>query len=381
LIQKTYADLSEGAAAGVGKKWETQYKKEGEDALVTSLKKNLYTFASAKTYSQLETLNKMLYYQDGKLRPFNEYSQLVRKVNAQYNKNWLQAEHQTAKTAGQMAIKWQRIQRDKDLFPNLKYRTIGDQRVRDEHAALNGTIKPVDDPFWSTHYPPNGWRCRCNVVQTAEDATTEKITIEPSTVFNGNVATDKVIFSKKHQFFQLLNTDSLAKKNAELIKLNAPKETLYKNGKHSVTASIYHDKKDFADNFESAKIIVDNLKVNVEIRADIKVEGYKNPEYIVNKILMDLKSDFKDNNYKSINNAFKEAKHQAVDGIVFNFTNSFKNLNVTEVNRWVLSNINESRGKRYKELIFIYNQKVVVVSRAQIVKKELLTELQKIKAN
>lgn len=76
-----------------------------------------------------------------------------------------------------------------------------------------------------------------------------------------------------------------------------------------------------------------------------------------------------------------EAKHQEVDGIVFNFTNSFKNLNVTEVNRWILSNINESRGKRYKELIFIYNQKVVVVSRAQIVKKELLTELQKIKAN
>lgn len=159
LIQKTYADLSQGAAAGVGKKWETQYKKEGEDTLVTALKKNLYTFASAKTFAQLETLNKMLYYQDGKLRPFNEYSQLVKKVNAQYNKNWLQAEHQTAKTAGQMAVKWQRIQRDKDLFPNLKYRTVGDERVRDEHAALNGTIKPVDDPFWSTHYPPNGWRC------------------------------------------------------------------------------------------------------------------------------------------------------------------------------------------------------------------------------
>ena len=315
LIQKTYADLSEGAAAGVGKKWETQYKKEGEDTLVTSLKKNLYTFASAKTFAQLETLNKMLYSQDGKLRPFNEYSQLVKKVNAQYNKNRLQAEHQTAKTAGQMAIKWQRIQRDKDLFPNLKYRTIGDERVRDEHAALNGTVKPVDDPFWSTHYPPNGWRCRCNVVQTAEDATTDKITTQPNPVFEGNVATDEVIFSKKHQYFQLLNTDKRAQKNAELMKLNAPKETLYKNGKHSVTASIYHDKKDFVNNFQSAKIIVDNLKVDVEIRAHINgrtIVGYKSPEYIINGKFADRKAPLN----KSYKKVLSKANGQECDIVV-----------------------------------------------------------------
>lgn len=381
LIMKTYNDLADGASQGVGKAWTTQYKKSGEDGLVTELKKNLYSFASAKNYAQLETLNKMLYYQDGTMRPFNEYSQLAKGINRQYNKNWLQAEHQTAITAGQMAMKWKRIQRDKDLFPNLKYRTVGDERVREEHAVLNGTIRPVGDSFWSTHYPPNGWRCRCDVVQTAEPANDNNVELQPNPDFVGNVATDEVIFSKNNKFFKLLKTNENAVKNAELLKLNAPLEIAYtKNGK-SVKVNIFHDKKDIDANLESAKIIVDQLKLNVEIRAHLNVDGFKNPEFYINKNLMDLKSDFKDNNYKSINNAFKTAKEQGGTGIVFNFTNSFKTLNITEVNRWILSNINEKRGKFYSEIIFIYKSKSILVSRETIVKKELLAELQKLKAN
>ena len=45
------------------------------------------------------------------------------------------------------------------------YRTAGDDRVRPEHAALNGVTLPPSDDFWESYYPPNGWRCRCTVVQ------------------------------------------------------------------------------------------------------------------------------------------------------------------------------------------------------------------------
>ena len=37
--------------------------------------------------------------------------------------------------------------------------------MRPEHAALNGMTLPPTDEFWESYYPPNGWRCRCTVVQ------------------------------------------------------------------------------------------------------------------------------------------------------------------------------------------------------------------------
>jgi SPP1 gp7 family putative phage head morphogenesis protein len=50
-----------------------------------------------------------------------------------------------------------------DSRPFWQYIAIMDNRVRPDHAALNGMIFRYDDPFWNTHYPPNGYRCRCRV--------------------------------------------------------------------------------------------------------------------------------------------------------------------------------------------------------------------------
>lgn len=35
---------------------------------------------------------------------------------------------------------------------------------RPNHVAMNGTVLPRTDPFWSRNYPPNGWGCRCRAV-------------------------------------------------------------------------------------------------------------------------------------------------------------------------------------------------------------------------
>lgn len=61
-----------------------------------------------------------------------------------------------------MAGRWQRIERAKRTLPLLRYVSVMDGRERPEHHAWHGTILPVDDPWWDTHFPPCGWNCRCD---------------------------------------------------------------------------------------------------------------------------------------------------------------------------------------------------------------------------
>lgn len=59
------------------------------------------------------------------------------------------------------------VLRDPDIDEILwgyKYVTAGDDRVRSSHMAMDGVTLPKDDPFWIENKPPNGWRCRCELI-------------------------------------------------------------------------------------------------------------------------------------------------------------------------------------------------------------------------
>ena len=76
--------------------------------------------------------------------------------------------YQNNKNTARAAGRWQQQERLAHKRPYLLYLTAGDSRVREDHARWNYLLLPVDHPFWNTHYPPNGWNCRCKVVSVNE---------------------------------------------------------------------------------------------------------------------------------------------------------------------------------------------------------------------
>ena len=80
----------------------------------------------------------------------------------------LRTNFNTAINNAYLARQWNDLQEIKDFFPYLKYTAVMDDRVREEHAEWNGLILHVDDDFWKTNYPPNGWNCRCSVTPMPE---------------------------------------------------------------------------------------------------------------------------------------------------------------------------------------------------------------------
>ncbi|NIX75395.1 phage minor head protein [Microvirga terricola] len=49
------------------------------------------------------------------------------------------------------------------MYPYWQYVHSGAKHPRQEHLSWNGLTLRADDPFWKTHYPPNGWNCGCRV--------------------------------------------------------------------------------------------------------------------------------------------------------------------------------------------------------------------------
>jgi len=85
-------------------------------------------------------------------------------VTTRFNPSRLKLIYDTNTRSAYSAGMWERSQRTKRTHPYFRYVTQRDERVRHAHALLDNVTLPVDDPFWDTHCPPNGYRCRCRLV-------------------------------------------------------------------------------------------------------------------------------------------------------------------------------------------------------------------------
>jgi len=85
---------------------------------------------------------------------------LTRVVNASFP---LETIFRTQTQMAYGAGRWQADQHPyiQEMLWGYEYNTVGDDRVRADHAAMDGVKRKKDDPFWEEWWPPNGYNCRC----------------------------------------------------------------------------------------------------------------------------------------------------------------------------------------------------------------------------
>lgn len=70
-----------------------------------------------------------------------------------------------------------------DVFTHAKYVCMMLPGSREEHKAWNGTVLPVNHPWWEKHSPPNGFGCLCQkefISKYEMEAGMEKVTKAPT---------------------------------------------------------------------------------------------------------------------------------------------------------------------------------------------------------
>lgn len=184
-----------------------------------SLQLNVQAFAGAKTYNlvgELEVLK-------SQITDYAEYEAKAKAIVNQYH-SWGEAEVNTAQQQASQARQWAIIEDDADLFPLLKYQTIGD--ACKICKPLDGIVAPVGSPIWVKIYPCNHYNCYCIVTQhlAGQVELTDKKTlaglVNGSTkfmapVFQSNPGITKQIYTAKHPYFSSIPKDDkeFAKEN------------------------------------------------------------------------------------------------------------------------------------------------------------------------
>ena len=163
IIAKEALHLVDGLKKGYGVTtgWNTP------DTLAYQMMEfNLFEFAESKTEARLAAMTDLLIDKEKlQIRSFEDFKKLALKEVSEFNEEWLLAEYNLSISVGQNSAAYQRFMAEKDDFQYVQYQTAGDSNVRSAHAKLDGLIVNLDDKKAMKLFPPNGYGCRCEMIQ------------------------------------------------------------------------------------------------------------------------------------------------------------------------------------------------------------------------
>lgn len=361
--------MSDALADGYGK---TGVEWGGTDwAFFQNLRYNTAVFDAFKCNREIKDAHKLLMNDDGTAKTWEEFRRDAMRVCEKYNQRWLQTEFNQAHAAAKAARKWQDYERNADLYPNLRYRAVRDERTRISHAELDGYVIPIDHPFWDKYYPPNDWNCRCSVQPTDDPVKMPPGVPAVPEMFQTNVGKTAQIFDASHPYYigitekekdrlyafvrqNIRPASDVLKSWDEFESLGMDWEKDYFNGTNGGFLATHQDRRKAAEasKNERQKYEKEEAMCRAFARAGYRVEhqaeqpGISSPDILIDGLKADLKRVSSHNNV--VKYARKAIEKQGAECVLFQIDN------MTEQMR---NELNALKRRNIKVLYFVTGEK------------------------
>jgi SPP1 gp7 family putative phage head morphogenesis protein len=368
MVEKIAQQLMEGVFKGYGKTFESNTLSDKEHSFLRMVQENVYVFSGMKNYQQLRETSLLLRGDDGRLKPFKDFLDDVRQVNNTYNEVYLNAEYNNAVASAQTAASWQDYEANGIEY--LRYQTAGDDRVRAEHAILEGTNLPIDDPFWDTYYPPNDWGCRCEAIPSVNEERTRPAKDELPELpdmFQNNVGKTGVLFPDTHPYYDANKAARAAvlQQVDDIIPPDTRADNIYESDTGGmVEAEQSVNKNELRDNKEIAQFLAD-LGHKVRLLGVNDAPGVKNPDALVDGKVFEFKTN-KEATKSAIDNELRKAKKQA-DHIVLHIKSD---ISVPDLADAISDRM--GRAKNVNEVWLIHDDNLIKLKKAELSDKQAI---------
>lgn len=237
-VEKAYADARPGRMdpdiyrhtrgvlhAGVDRVYGSPKYTDPDFMRAYMLKENLSQFSAFKTAEQSTRLAAAADLDEAHI------------INRAYNVNYLRTEYVHSVRGSRAAKNWGRIQRDKDLYPNLRYEASTAAEPRSDHKRLYGIVRPVDDDFWQVWFPPNDWGCKCGYSQVRgrdKGSAMPRGMKQPPPVMRNNPGISGKLIPYTHPIIQRAKNRSEIREQGGKLERTNSRSTLYEKAKEAL---------------------------------------------------------------------------------------------------------------------------------------------------
>lgn len=193
--------INEGTVEGLAQSKATTHDK----LFLQNLKHSNEVFSAFKVHTMGVEMAAKLFDGSGKLKPFDKWVRDVSSISSHQVGSWLRTEYDTAVLRAHAAADWQEFERNKDIFPNLRWMPTTSPDPEGSHRAYwqTGLTLPIDDPFWNEHHPGDRWNCKCSLEATDEPVNRpdDLEPTQPQCGLENNPGKDGHTFCDSHPYF------------------------------------------------------------------------------------------------------------------------------------------------------------------------------------